>query len=532
MRVLVETTNGLERKVTVALPADSLQKLLDEEVRNTASKVKLPGFRAGKVPLKVVRKRYGEKLLQDAAASLLQTSLQDAVAKEQLSPAGSMNVDIVTLAAGKDFEYTATFEVFPEFDLAPFDTLRLRIPKAEIAEADIDNTVEQLRRQQMQWHPVERPAQAQDRVLVDYSLEADGETLESRDGMSIVVTEADEGLDKAIAGMAVTETRTFPVTLRVRPRDAAADDAADPPDDPGADETPEPAPPAHQAAAQTPPADAETPADADDQVETRNAIGKVTLRGVDEPHLPELDDAFFDSFGVAQEDDRMVAFRRAVRDRMEVELDTAVRRASEREVLDALATAHDFDLPNVLVQGEIAASKERFTASFGSFPPSFEETLRTTAEETVRSRLVVRAIAERESITADDDRVDARIAEIASGYEQPADVRRFLRSTEEQLERIEAQVLQEHVVEKVLADANVATVEMPYAAVVANQKLPDEPPAETPDEAATDEADSTEPADAAETAAATSGEDDGAPDVKPKLSDRLLRRLFGRASDA
>lgn len=537
MRVSVETTSGLERKVTVALPADSLQKLIDEQVRNTAGKVELPGFRKGKVPLRVVRQRFGDKLLQDAASSLLQTSLQEAVTQEQLAPAGSMNVDIVTLDVGKDFEYAATFEIFPEFELAPFSTLRIRVPQAEIAEADIDNTVEQLRHQQTAWHAVERPAQIDDRVLVDYSVEADGETLQSREGAQHVVAESGSDMDRAIVGMAATETRTFPVTLRVSRERAATveadeergaahhDDQSNVAAAPDVDEASEQASTGNQDAP-TPDAGA---TDADDAFETRNAIGKVTLRGVEEPQLPELDDAFFDSFGVAPEGDRMAAFRSAVRGRMEVELDQAARRASKREVLAALAAAHEFELPKAQLEAEVAEQKLRFAATLGEFPPNFEPVVRESAAETIRHRIMVRAIALRESIAPDDDRVEARIAEIASGYEQPVEVRRFLRSNEEQLNRIEAAVLEDQIVEKVLADANVATVAMPYAAVVGNQPLPEDTQAETDEETA-DDAKSPDPASAPTPTEpspdSTDGAADEAPEAKPKRG--LMRRLFGR----
>ena len=214
-------------------------------------------------------------------------------------------------------------------------------------------------------------------------------------------------------------------------------------------------------------------ADADDEDEddlrgeTRNAIGKVTLRTVEEPHLPELDDAFFDWFGVAEEDDRMAAFRSAVRARMEVELDAAIRRVQEREVLAALVTAHDFELPNALVEEEMLLQRARFEKAIGEFPEGFEVVVRANAEQGVRTALVIRAIALHEGIAADDERVAARIAEIASGYEHPAEVRRFLQSDEEQLSRIESNVLRDQVVERVLAEATVTTVDMPYAAAVA-----------------------------------------------------------------
>ena len=499
MRVSVETTNGLERKVTVAVPAESIQKLLDEQVRNTASQVKLPGFRQGKVPLKVVRQRFGEKLRQEAAASLLQSSLNDAVAQERLSPAGEIAVNLETVAEGKDLEYTATFEVFPEFEIAPYSTLRVRKPETEIAESDIDNTVEQLRRQKVEWHPVERPARNDDRVVIDHSIEAEGETLQSSEGQPRIVDDSDGALDKAIVGMSAAETRTYPTTVWVREQQAEAepdvlelDHDDDPPhedDQQGDDATSDHAQSADASDAEQEASTSSSEADADDEDEDDipgeklNAIGKVTLRTVEEPHLPELDDAFFDWFGVAEEDDRMAAFRSAVRARMEVELDAAIRRVQEREVLAALVTAHDFELPRALVDEETLLQRARFEKAIGEFPEGFEVVVRANAEQGVRTALVIRAIALHEGITADDERVAARIAEIASGYEHPAEVRRFLQSDEEQLSRIESNVLREQVVEKVLAEATVTTVEMPYATAAAGIMPPLEDEEDEQDEA-------------------------------------------------
>ena len=575
MRVSVETTNGLERKVTVAVPAESIQKLLDEQVRNTASQVKLPGFRQGKVPLKVVRQRFGEKLRQEAAASLLQSSLNDAVAQEQLSPAGEIAVNLGTVAEGKDLEYTATFEVFPEFEIAPYGTLRVRKPETEIAESDIDSTVEQLRRQKVEWHPVERPARNDDRVLIDHSIEAEGETLQSREGQPRIVDDSDGELDRAIVGMSATETRTYPTTVWVRESQAEAEpevleldhdnDHPHEDDQQGDDATSDHAQSADASVAEqeasTPPSEADADDEDDIPGEKLNAIGKVTLRTVEEPHLPELDDAFFDWFGVAEEDDRMAAFRSAVRARMEVELDAAIRRVQEREVLAALVTAHDFELPNALVEEEMLLQKARFEKAIGEFPEGFEVVVRANAEQGVRTALVIRAIALHEGITADDERVAARIAEIASGYEHPAEVRRFLQSDEEQLSRIESNVLREQVVEKVLAEATVTTVEMPYATAAAGIMPPDEADEQdeavdehsagnveglaAPPEGAATNAESSAPTDTEQTAAEAdqsavdsdlaAPEPDGEAAEAPKAKPQRLggfRRFFRRNRDA
>lgn len=544
MRQSVETTNGLERKVTVSVPAGNLSEAFDARLRSTATDLKLPGFRPGKVPLKVVRQRFGSKLLAEVGSALVQKTFEDAMQAEALSPAGSATIDIITMADGKDLEYTATFEIFPEFDLVPFDTLVVRVPKTAIEEADIDRTVEHLREQRIEWLAVERPAQMGDRVLLDQSVEAAGETLDKWEQRTFVLEEADDDRTKSLVGMSAGETRAFPMTVPA-PEQPVGDSASQDPandqadrDDHGqaedrvasadagqrqeAEEEQAPAPEAEVAAPEAAP-----PSEAGDEPKTRQAIATVTLHRVEEPQLPELDDAFFDWFDVAQEGDRMAAFRAAVRARMDVELDAAMRRAKRREVLATLAAAHEFALPNVLVEGELAAAKQRIAAVFGFWPQSMEDPLRENAEDEVRQVLVVRAIAREQSLSADAARVTARIDEMASGYEQPAEVRRYLYSDEDRLREIEFDVLREQVAEQVMEAATVQTVEMPYTDVLANAPLPPAPVEDAPESAAESAAETT-PSSAAETAAA---KDATAPTAGRKLAGRL-RRFFSGSRNA
>ena len=556
MRQSVETTNGLERKMTVSVPAGSLSRAFEEHVRSTATDLKLPGFRPGKVPLKVVRQRFGSKLLQEVGSGLVQKTLEDAVQAEALTLAGSATIDIITMADGQDLEYTATFEVFPDIQLAPFDTLLVRLPKTQIEDADIDRTVEDLRRQKTQWLAVERPAQLGDRVLVDQVFEADGETLEKQEQGALVLSDEADITTTTIIGMAAGETGAYPVPIPLRremlesssddPDEADEEGQAHEHGEPASDSRPEDGEEEHAtaSAADAPEADApeadgaaSTPAQPPDAVQqppTRHVIGTVTLHRVEEPHLPALDDTFFDWFDIAKEGDRMAAFRSGVRERMDVELDAAMRRATQREVLDALVAAHEFDVPKVLVEAEAARSRQRFAAAFGTYPQAMESAVRSNAEKDVRQALVVQAIARQESLEVDDKRVAARIDEVASGYEQAAEVRRFLFANEERLQNIEAGVLQEQVVEKVLEAATVQRVEMPYAEVVANAPLP---PAPAPAEDATEGAVANAQAELATATEDAPTEDAASNDTAnqpaaPSFVGKLRRRLFGGNRDA
>ena len=477
MQVTVETTHGLERKVTIAVPSESLESRFAERVRNTAGEVKLPGFRPGKVPLKEIERRFGAKLREEVASELLQSSFADAVRQEGLSPAGQASIEIIDLKPGNDLKYAATFEVMPQFELADLGQLKLRQPEAQINEADIDATVQSLRQRKTEWVPVERPVATGDRVAVDYAIRLDGEVIESDEGTTFTVDENNENsaLDNAIIGLSANETRAFPVPIR-HPAPRAEHESA-------------PAQAASEASSAgvdgvdgTQEVEDSPGAASDDQPLTRQGVGEVTLKSVEEPHLPEIDDAFLDDFGIEQGEDRLARFRAEVRDRMQVELEAATRNAIKREVIKALVEAHDFELPEALVTAEIEAEKQRLERYLqDSLPTDISDAYRDIAERDVRARLVLGEIVTQESIQVDDERIRARIEEMASGYEEAAEVRKWIYGDEEQLRRVEASVLEEQTLDHVLARAQSTKVVVSYEELIAGLPLPEPEPEPLPE---------------------------------------------------
>ncbi len=511
MRVSVETTGSLERKVTIAVPSELFEEKIEGRLRSTAKEVKLAGFRPSKVPLREVRRRFGKALRQEVASELVQTSFAEAVRREDLAPAGQAAIEILNLEAGSDLEFTATFEVLPEFDLADLATLRVRRPSVEIEEADIDRTVESLRERRTQWNPVQRPAAERDRAIVDYAVRVDGRVVEEGEGEAVIVGEASSHAElvAAVSGMSTDETRAFPMNYRETGHRKAGDDSAHAAEEPVSNKV-DGAGVAQGAATEDTEADAEAAAEAekeivvaesiedaaeadpaqlpdtpepgienlDDASASRQAICQVTVRAIEEPSLPTLDDEFFDWFGVDSDGDRMGKFRVAVRERMQVELDVANRRTTRQEVMSALAAAHDFYLPKVMVDAQAEIERERFARIMQNLPPAIVEACKGIAEERVRTQLVVGKIAAQESMRPDDEQIRARIDEIASAYEDADGVRTHLYGDEDQLNRIEAAVLEDQVVEHVLSLAQVATEQASYQDAVSGTPFPEPEPAE------------------------------------------------------
>jgi len=448
MHVSVETTSGLNRKMTITVPSADFEGRLADRLKSTASKVSLPGFRRGKVPLKEVERRFGPSLRREVASEVVQSSFEDAVRERELAMVGVPSVELLNVEPGDDIKFTATFEVLPEIELADLSTLKVRKPVAEIGESDIDDMVESLRKQRVEWDPVDRPVADEDRVVVDYAVKIDGEVAEGgeRKDLTFVVGagEVANELNAAVVGMSVGETRAFPISVH-RHHEGGHEDV--------------------------------------------DGVGEVVMNRVEAPSIPELDEAFFAALGVGDEDDAaadsdgdegeaiplgLSRFRDSVRERMAADLEVAARNETKRQVMAVLARAHVFQIPRALLDEELEQEQERAARYMGvpANEVNLPEPIAKQVEDRVRTRLVVREIINAESLTPDDERVRARIDELVAAYEKPEDVRNWIYADEEQLQRIELGVLEDQLVDHVLAQAAVEDVSASYKDVVTGRSIP------------------------------------------------------------
>ena len=516
MQVSVETISRLERKATVTVPSDALEERIEERLRGAAGDLKLPGFRPGRVPLAEVRRRFGATIRKEAVAELTQSSFAEAIERERIALAGQATVDAVEASPGSDLRYTAFFEVLPEVELADLATLTVRQPATQIEEADIDATVLALREQQAEWHSTDAPVARKHRVRVHFTVTVDGDVVDQDDDVDFVVGEEESKMHEAVVGATIGETREFPLTWRRPVREGADDEPAE------VAERPEP----EQGIAW-----GESTA-ADDAPNLQDAVGKVTVSAVEEASLPEVDDEFMDRFDIEPGEDRPAKFRASVRERMELELAAATRMAVRREVRNALAKAHTFELPKAMVLAEYQAEVGRLAKVVDKVPDELRRVYVALAEQNVRIQLVMREIIARETIRVDDERVRARIEEVANSYEEAAEVRRFLYGDEAQLRRIEETILEEQVLDLIVERANTLVVPMPYRDLAAGKALPPLHPRNVADADGQDalgaEADAEPPP--APSAPPKEAADALPSDDKPAASGRrLLRRLLRRS---
>ncbi|GHD29761.1 trigger factor [Parahalioglobus pacificus] len=429
MQVSIETTSGLERRLTVGVPADRVDSEVNNRLQKAAKDVRLPGFRPGKVPMKVMQQRFGAGVRQEVLGEVMSQSFQEAVVQENLRPAGQPSIEPRNLEAGKDLEYVATFEVFPDVDVQDMAGFDVERPKAEVTEADVDNIIEVFRKQQGNWGTVERAAQDGDKVNIDYAGTRDGEAFDggTAEGSDLELGSGRmiPGFEDGIVGMSAGEEKTLSLSF---PEDYHAE-----------------------------------------ELKGAAVEFKVTLNSVEEMKLAELDEALFESYGVTEGGEEQ--FRKEVSENMGRELRNAVESRVKQQVMDAVVDAHEgVDIPQALIAQEVDAMRSQMFQQFGgagaqdmdlkSLLP--DEMFAENAERRVKLGLVLSEMIGKFDLKADADKVRETIEELASTYEQPEEVVNWYYSNQEQLSSVESKVLEDSVVEKLLEGANITDKECSY----------------------------------------------------------------------
>jgi len=430
MQVFIETTSGLERRLTVGVPAERVESEINSRLQKAAKNVRLDGFRPGKVPMQVMRQRFGPGVRQEVLGEVMSQSFYEAVTQENLRPAGQPSIEPKSMDEGKDLEFVATFEVFPEIELGDMTGFTVEKPTAEVTGEDVDNMIEVFRKQQGSWEAVERAAAEGDQVTIDYAGTRDGEAFDggSAEGSDLELgsNRMIQGFEAGIEGMNRGEEKVLSLTF---PEDYQSEDL--------------------QGAA----------------VEF-----SVTLHEVKEHKLAELDEELFKKYGV--EEGGVEKFRSEIADNMARELSNAVKNNVKQQVMDALVNANEGqDVPKALIANEIDAMRKQMFQQFGgadSAPDLDLESLlpaemfEERAGRRVKLGLILSEFIQREGLEADADRVRSTIEEMASTYQEPEEVVSWYYSNQEQLSSVESMVLEDQVVDKLLENAKINEQQCTY----------------------------------------------------------------------
>jgi len=416
MQVSVETTGALERRMEVSVPRARVEQAIDERLKSVSRTAKLKGFRPGKVPLKVVRQQFGAQVRQEVVSDLMKSSFAEAVTQEKLNPAAGPRIEPLAVGPDDDLRYRAIFEIFPEIAIKDADGIAVIRPVAEVAEADVDAMVTNLREQRPRFDVVDRAAGEGDRVSMDFEGLVDGATFEGSKGQDVAVLLGGgrmlKDFEAGVTGMKAGEHRTVEVPY---------------------------------------PSDYHNPA-----LAGKTAVFEVHVKKVEEKRLPDLDEEFCREYGVL--DGGIEQLRREVRENMERELADNVRARLKQQLLDGLLKSNPVEVPQSFVDGQvremqIEAARRMGATDASQLPPP--ETFLEPARRRVALGLLVGELIKSRGIQLDRERVEARLADIAAGYPDSDAVIKAYRQNADALRQIENIVLEDQAVDLLLENAKV-----------------------------------------------------------------------------
>jgi trigger factor len=435
MSIHVETLEKLERRITLTLASDEINTEVESRLKKLSRTVKADGFRPGKVPLSVVAQRYGYSVQYEVMNDKIGKAFASAADEAKLRVAGMPKIAQKDQAPEGQLAFDATFEVYPEVKLGDLSTVEVERVTSEVTDAAIDRTIDILRKQRrtFQQRPAAEGAAESDRVTIDFEGKIDGELFSGgkAEAFQFIIGEGQmlEQFDKAVRGMKVGESKTFPLQF---PADYHGQDVAG-----------------------------------------KEADFMVTMTKIEAQHLPTLDEGFIKSLNIA--DGTEASLRADVKKNLEREVKFRVLARNKSAAMDALAKVAELDLPRALIEGEV----ERLTESAredlkkrgvkdAEKAPIPAEIFQPQAERRVRLGLIVAELVRANNLQAKPDQLQAHIEELAQSYEKPAEVMRWYLSDRQRMAEVEAVVIENNVAQHVLAAAKVVDKVLPFDELMVN----------------------------------------------------------------
>jgi len=407
----------------VAVPATEVSTEVEQRLKSISRTARLKGFRPGKAPITVVRKQFGEQVHAEVVSDLMRSSFAKALSQEKLTPAGGPRIEPITMGPGTELKYAAIFEVVPEINLKPFDSIAVEKPSAEVTESDVDAMIESMRRQRPVFTAVERPAQDTDRVTIDFDGRIDGQPFEGGEGRDVTIIvgarQALPELENGVKGASTGEKRTISLSF---------------------------------------------PADGPNKtIAGKTAELQVTVKLVEQHSLPEVDEEFCRAYGV--EEGGIEALRAEVRKSMEREMGDVIRNRVRGQVMDALYRENSFEVPRALVDEQVQRLQVDAARRIGAKDAS-QVPAREVFEDQARRRaalgLLMGQIVQSEGIKVDRERVQTRLNDLVASYPNPEEVRRAYLQNVDAMRQVESVVLEDQVVDWIVDRARVTDKPMTF----------------------------------------------------------------------
>jgi trigger factor len=414
MEVSIENTGGLARRMTVQVPAERVDQEVKSRLQSMCQTVRLDGFRPGKVPLKVIQQKYGKQIRLEVADQVVNSTLQEAMAQENVRPAGVPSVEPKEPLPGEPLEYTATFEIFPELSGNIQYSFSVSKPLVEITEDDVAGMLDNLRSQRGTWNAVERASQADDQVMVDFEGTVDGQPFTGNKGEKVPVVLGSgtmvPGFEEQLIGVSAGDEKTLDITF---PDTYPARDVAG-----------------------------------------KAASFNVKVHAVSEIELPALDDDFARAFGI--EEAGIEGLKNEIRENMNRELKGLVASKLKEQVFNGLLDANPVEVPATLVDGEIQQLRAKQQEGVSQDASEIE----AKAERRVKLGVIVSEIAKHNQLQIDPDRVRQMVETIASSYEKPEEVVQWYYGNQEMLSGVQSAVIEEQVVDWIVEHSGVDVKEL------------------------------------------------------------------------
>tara|TARA_R110002049_G_scaffold252263_1_gene426771 strand:- start:74502 stop:75791 length:1290 start_codon:yes stop_codon:yes gene_type:complete len=410
MQVSVEETSELGRKITITIPTDKVEKEVNQRLNSLKGRVKIDGFRPGKVPMNVVRQRYGTQVNQEVMADEMQASYRDAVLQEKLRPATAPNIEPQNVEKGQDLTFIATFDVYPEFTLCDFSKLEVAVPVADVEDKDVEQTLERMRKQRMEWSEVEGACKNEQRITLDFVGKLDGVEFEGGKAEDFPLVLGDGGMiagfEDNLLGLKAGENKNFAVTF---------------PEDYG-----------------------------NSELAGKEATFDVVIKKVEEGALPEVNDEFISAFGV---DGTVDALKAEIRKSLEGELQQQLKVKSKEAVMQALVDNNELTLPEAMVKQEVAALRKQALENFkmetdSELPDSLFE---VEAARRVKLGLIIGEIVSAQALQVDQQLVNQRIEQLASQYADRDQVIQYYSTNNQARASVESLVMEDQVVDWILS---------------------------------------------------------------------------------
>ncbi|WP_173911568.1 trigger factor [Acinetobacter sp. Marseille-Q1618] len=439
MQVTSEAVSGVARRLNVSVPTSRVNEQFEARLKRTAKTVKINGFRPGKVPVNVVRREYGAGIYQEVVNDIIRDTVFEAIQQEKINAVGMPNIEKVE---NKDdaLVYEATVEVYPEVTVNALDGLEIERKSTSVNDKDVDTMLENLQKQRQTWAETKGMAKKDMQVTFDFEGTVDGEKFEggAAEDFKLVLGSGRmiPGFEDGIIGMKKGEEKVIDVTF---PEDYQAENLAG-----------------------------------------KAAQFKINVKLVEKPKLPEIDAEFLQIFGITEEEG-VEKLKADVRKNMEREVKNGLRNQVKSAAFDALVAANEVELPSAMVAQEIDRQRQQmiqqFTQQFGAqgakaFDSSMlpDDLFKEQAEKSVKLGVLVSKILADSKLEVDAARVDAYIEDMATSYEDPAEVIEYFKNDEKQRAQIEAVVLEDQVVDYILAAAKVSDTEVSYQDLLKEQQ--------------------------------------------------------------